>query len=179
MYQSASFNSSVPTTLALLAETIREPQITDREVNQQLETAEYEIGEIWAKPELILPELVNVAAYKDNTLGNPLLCPQERLPYINKSVVEKYRDTFFKPERMVIAFAGVEHDSALKLTEKYFGDMRKNQGPILSGTGLNTSFTDSSSESIPSSSSSSSSSTPSSTYSSPASTPPSSPSQPS
>ncbi len=29
MYQSATFNSAVPTTLGLLAETIREPKITD------------------------------------------------------------------------------------------------------------------------------------------------------
>lgn len=168
MYQSASFNSSVPTTLALLAETIREPLITDQEVQQQLETAAYEIREIWAKPELILPELVNVAAYKNNTLGNPLLCPQERLPFINKAVVEKYRNTFFKPERIVVAFAGVDHDEACKLTEKYFGDM-KVDGPRLSQTGSQTSFQGSPASRYVSSSSSSSAS--SSSYSSPATTP--------
>lgn len=123
MYQAATFNAAVPTTLGLLAETIRDPLITEQEIEQQLETADYEIREIWAKPELILPELVNVAAYKQNTLGNPLLCPQERLQFINKSVVEKYRKTFFNPERMVIAFAGVQHEEALKLGTEYFGDM--------------------------------------------------------
>ena len=141
MYQSASFNSSVSTTLGLLAETIRHPLITDIEVQQQLETAEYEIGEIWSKPELILPELVHMAAYKDNTLGNPLLCPQERLQFIDKRVVEKYRETFFRPERLVVAFAGVDHQSALKLTEKYFGDMQRRDQHLLTGGGLDTSFT--------------------------------------
>ena len=106
MYQSASFNSAVPTTLGLLAETIRDPLITEEEVIQQLATAEYEIGEIWAKPELILPELVHMTAYADNTLGNPLLCPEERLGEINKAVVERYRELFFNPDRMVVAFAG-------------------------------------------------------------------------
>lgn len=127
MYQSATFNSAVPATVALLSETIRDPLITEEEVEQQLETAAYEIGEIWSKPELILPELVHMAAYKDNTLGNPLLCPKDRLPYINKNVVEAYRDTFFRPERMVIAFAGVQHGEALKLAEQYFGDMKKTE----------------------------------------------------
>lgn len=158
MYQSASFNSSVSTTLGLLAETIRSPMITEFEIQQQLETAEYEIRQIWSKPDLILPELVNVAAYKDNTLGNPLLCPQERLPFINKNVVEKYRSAFFHPERIVVAFAGVKHEEALKLTEKYFGDMKSEPGPWLSGTGLCTSFTDSPPTSRSASSSSSSSS---------------------
>lgn len=175
MYQSASFNSSVPTTLGVLAETIRQPLITEEEVQQQLETADYEIGEIWSKPELILPELVHMAAYKDNTLGNPLLCPHERLEYINKSVIEKYRETFFRPERMVVAFAGVGHEEALKLTERYFGDMQKSQGPTLSGVGLETSFTDSATSSSDSSFSSSPTQI-SSSYSSPATTPSSSPS---
>lgn len=173
MYQSASFNSAVPTTLGLLAETIRDPLITDLEVQQQLETAEYEIREIWSKPELILPELVNMAAYKDNTLGNPLLCPQERLAFIDRTVVQKYRNTFFHPERMVVAFAGVGHDEALRLTEQYFGDMQRQQSPSLSQSGPDVSMSDMSSQR--SSSSNSLSSSLSSAYSSPSSTPPSPP----
>lgn len=106
MYQSATFNSAVPSTLALLAETIRDPQITNEEIDQQLETAAYEINEIWSKPDLIIPELLHMAAYKDNTLGHPLLCPQERLSSINKAVIEKYRAQFYKAERTVVAFAG-------------------------------------------------------------------------
>lgn len=124
MYQSATFNSAVPDTVALLAETIRDAKITDEEVERQLETADYEIGEIWSKPELILPELVHMAAYKDNTLGNPLLCPKERLEVIDRRTVEAYRKAFFRPERMVVAFAGVEHVEAVKLAEQYFGDMQ-------------------------------------------------------
>ena len=133
MYQSATFNSAVESTVGLLAETIRDPLITEDEVQQQLETADYEIGEIWSKPELILPELVHMAAYKDNTLGNPLLCPKERLPHINRAVVEAYRKEFYKPDRIVVAFAGVDHNEAVKLTDQYFGDMAKGQGPSLVG----------------------------------------------
>ncbi|KAJ5219461.1 uncharacterized protein N7498_001560 [Penicillium cinerascens] len=136
MYQSASFNSAVPTTLGLLAETIRDPLITEEEVLDQLATAEYEIGEIWAKPELILPGA-----------GNPLLCPEERLGEINKAVVERYREVFFNPDRMVVAFAGVPHAEAVKLTEQYFGDMKSrdipSKGPVLSGSGIDTTLSDS------------------------------------
>ncbi|KAJ5717160.1 Mitochondrial-processing peptidase subunit alpha [Penicillium malachiteum] len=148
MYQSASFNDAVPTTLGILAETIRDPLITEDEVLDQLATAEYEIGEIWAKPELILPELVHMTAYRDNTLGNPLLCPAERLGEINKAVVERYREIFFNPDRMVVAFAGVPHAEAVKLTEQYFGDMKSrdvahSKGPVLSGSGIDTTLSDS------------------------------------
>ncbi|KAL1654283.1 Mitochondrial-processing peptidase subunit alpha [Didymella pomorum] len=140
MYQSATFNSAVESTVGVLAETIRDPLITEDEVQQQLETADYEIGEIWSKPELILPELVHMAAYKDNTLGNPLLCPKERLPHINRDVVEAYRKEFYKPDRIVVAFAGVDHNEAIKLTEQYFGDMAAGQGPSLIGVNDHTSI---------------------------------------
>ncbi|KAI9687714.1 MAG: Mitochondrial-processing peptidase subunit alpha [Bathelium mastoideum] len=142
MYQSATFNSAVPSAVALLAETIRDPLITEEEVQMQLETAEYEIGEIWSKPELILPELVHMAAYKDNTLGNPLLCPKDRLSQIDKSVVDAYRETFYQPERIVVAFAGVNHAEAVKLTEKHFGDMARTKGPVISGVGTETTIQD-------------------------------------
>jgi len=138
MYQSATFNASVPTAISILADTIQNPLITEEEVQQQLETADYEIGEIWSKPELILPELVHIAAYKNNTLGNPLLCPKERLNEITKSAVEAYRSTFYTPERMVVAFAGVRHDEAVKLTEKHFGDMRGGNGSQATQSGSNT-----------------------------------------
>ncbi|AEO69105.1 uncharacterized protein THITE_2119130 [Thermothielavioides terrestris NRRL 8126] len=140
MYQAATFNSAIPTTVGLLAETIRDPKLSDEEIAQQVETAEYEVREIWSKPELILPELVHTAAFKDNTLGNPLLCPQERLGAINKSVIQAYRNAFYKPERMVLAFAGVPHEEAVRLAEKYFGDMKGSSEPTLSRTGSESSL---------------------------------------
>lgn len=159
MYQAATFNNAVPTTVELLAETIRDPRITEDEVAEQIETARYEIREIWSKPELILPELVHTAAFKDNTLGNPLLCPEERLGAIDRSTVMMYRDLFYRPERMVVAFAGVDHSEAVQLAERYFGDMKKGEQSTFSRTGSETSdseLSDSESTASPLSSASSS-----------------------
>ncbi|GKT95747.1 putative mitochondrial-processing peptidase subunit alpha [Colletotrichum tofieldiae] len=156
MYQAATFNGAVPTTIGLLAETIRDPKLTEEEVLEQLGTAEYEIKEIWSKPELILPELVHTAAFKDNTLGNPLLCPEERLGSISRATIQRYRDLFYRPERIVVAFAGVEHAEAVKLAEQYFGDMKgSHQEPTLSRTGSETSIGSQASEPTDASSASS------------------------
>lgn len=144
MYQAATFNGSVEETAALLAETVRDPLVTDDEVAAQIETARYEIAEIWAKPELILPELVHTAAFRDNTLGNPLLCPEERLAHIDKGTVARYRDAFYRPDRIVMAFAGVDHARAVDLANTYFGDM---PASTATPTGSETSGSDSSSAS--------------------------------
>ncbi|KAL2201115.1 peptidase M16 inactive domain-containing protein [Corynascus similis CBS 632.67] len=158
MYQAATFNSAIPTTVGLLAETIRDPKLTDEEIAQQVETADYEVREIWSKPELILPELVHTAAFKDNTLGNPLLCPQERLGAIDRNVIQAYRDAFYRPDRIVVAFAGVPHEEAVKLAEQHFGDMEA-EPASLSRTGSETSLDSIVSESSDASNTSSSSST--------------------
>lgn len=153
MYQAATFNSAVPLATELLAETIRHPRITDEEMGEELATAQYEIEEIWKKPELIIPELVHLAAFKDNTLGNPLLCPAERLPEINKQVVRGYREAFYRPERTVVAFAGVPHQQAVDLATQFFGEMEAR--PPLSRSGSETSLESGSSASSTSSSKSS------------------------
>ncbi|GJN68161.1 mitochondrial processing peptidase alpha subunit [Purpureocillium lilacinum] len=161
MYQAATFNSAVPQTVELLAETIRDAKLTDAEVAEQIETARYEIAEIWGKPELILPELVHTAAFKDNTLGNPLLCPEDRLGAIDKATVTTYRDLFYRPERMVLAFAGVDHGAAVTLAKQFFGDMKASPLPALSRTGSETSMSAASDSEASASTSSSASSSPS------------------
>ncbi|KAG6015364.1 hypothetical protein E4U54_003636, partial [Claviceps lovelessii] len=178
MYQAATFNNAVPQTVGLLAETIRDPSVTEGEVAEQIETARYEIAEIWSKPELILPELVHTAAFKDNTLGNPLLCPEERLAEIGRDTVMQYREKFYQPERMVLAFAGVDHGVAVGLAEQFFGDM-KGSGVSSSASASAGSETSSGEAAQLFNSSSSSSSSSSSTSSSPSSTSsPPSPSSP-
>ncbi|KAI0424273.1 peptidase M16 inactive domain-containing protein [Xylaria sp. FL1042] len=159
MYQAATFNSTVPVATELLADTIRNPCITEEEVYQELDTANYEITEIWKKPELIIPELVHMAAFRDNTLGNPLLCPKERISEINKSTIETYRDIFYRPERTVVAFAGVPHTEAVRLATEFFGDMKATGPPLLSRSGSETSIDSLSSAETDSSAPSSSSST--------------------
>ncbi|KAI1828192.1 putative mitochondrial processing peptidase alpha subunit [Xylaria intraflava] len=139
MYQAATFNSTVPTAVELLADTVQNPRVTEDEVSQELATAEYEITEIWKKPELIIPELVHMAAYKDNTLGNPLLCPMERIPVIDKTVINTYRNIFYRPERTVVAFAGVPHAEAVQLATQFFGDMKGIGQPLSSRSGSETS----------------------------------------
>ncbi|KAK9459663.1 Metalloenzyme, LuxS/M16 peptidase-like protein [Lipomyces oligophaga] len=125
IYQAAVFNRDVAAMFELLAATVRWPQITQTELEIQKETAAYEIGEIWQKPELILPELLHAVAYQDNTLGLPLLVPEERLPSIRVQDIVKYREQFYTPERIVAAFVGVEHEVAVELVTRYFGDMSK------------------------------------------------------
>ncbi|ODQ63178.1 mitochondrial processing protease 53 kDa subunit [Nadsonia fulvescens var. elongata DSM 6958] len=148
IYQAAVFNKDVEQMFALLSETVVCPQITEDEVADQRDTAAYEISEIWQKPELILPEVTHMVAY-EGTLGNPLLCPEERLPMIDASLVREYRAQFYRPEKMVAVFTGVEHSRAVSLAERYLTDSFESPGALASiatSATINTSDSDRSKE---------------------------------
>lgn len=130
MYQASVFNNDVEKMLQLMSDTIRYPKLTDTELNDQKLSTQYEIDEIWLKPESILPELLHTTAYSANTLGSPLICPRELVPSITKYSLNEYRNKFYIPENTVAAFVGVKHDDALKLSDKYFGDWESTHPPV-------------------------------------------------
>lgn len=124
MYQASVFNNDVSKMLKLMSETVINPLITVEEVEEQKNFAAYEIEEIWKKPELILPELFHMVAYSGQTLGSPLLCPPEKLPLINKQLIDKYRTQFYNPENVTVSFIGVEESEARELSEELFGSWK-------------------------------------------------------
>ncbi|KAI8983874.1 Metalloenzyme, LuxS/M16 peptidase-like protein [Pilobolus umbonatus] len=127
MYQSAIFSQDLSRVLSLFSDVICRPSITDAEVEEQRQTAIYEIDEIWSKPEMILPEILHTVAYEGNTLGNPLLCPPENLESMTPALIHDYMKTWYRPERMVIAACGAEHEEVVDLALKYFGDIPKSK----------------------------------------------------
>ncbi|EDO18498.1 hypothetical protein Kpol_1032p95 [Vanderwaltozyma polyspora DSM 70294] len=122
MYQASVFNGDVEKMLDIMCQTIRYPKLTAEELQEQKMTAEYEIDEVWMKPELILPELLHNTAFGGETLGSPLLCPRELVPSISKYNLQDYRNKLYNPDNTVVSFVGVEHEKAMKLAENYFGD---------------------------------------------------------
>ncbi|CAG8738756.1 7562_t:CDS:2, partial [Acaulospora morrowiae] len=125
MYQSAIFPQDLPKVIDIFSNVIRNPLVSPEEVAEQQETALYEIEEIWKKPELIMPELLHTVAFKDNTLGNPILCPEDRLKTMTPQIIKDYISTWFRPERIVVAAAGARHEDVVELVLKHFGDMPK------------------------------------------------------
>lgn len=130
MYQSSMFNQDLPAVLSILADTIQHPLILEEELDAQKEAAAWEISEIWNKPEMILPELLHMVAYKDNTLGNPLLCPMESLQRMSVDNLRSFIKTWYKPERIVVAGAGMPHHTLEEMTRDLFGSTQHDQSVL-------------------------------------------------
>ncbi|KAG6865764.1 hypothetical protein C0991_011961 [Blastosporella zonata] len=130
MYQSTHFNHATPKAMSLISDTVLNPSFLDEEIVAQRDAAYYENREIAAKPDMILPEVLHNVAYNGKGLGNSLLCPPERIEYIDGLTLRNAMKDWYLPERMVIAGAGMHHEELVELTDKYFSSLKS--GPVLS-----------------------------------------------
>lgn len=124
MYQSSHFSNATPLALSLIADTVTSPALLPEELEAQRDAARYEIREVMNKPDMMLPEVLHDIAYGGMGLGNPLLCPLERVDKIDESVTRGFMKQWYRPERMVIAGAGMHHEELVELAEKYFGNIK-------------------------------------------------------
>lgn len=131
MYQSSVFNHDVRTVMDVLSDTIRHPSLDPVELHAQREAAAWEVSEIWNKPDMILPEIMHSVAYTNNTLGHPLLCPLESLDVMTSDSLREFLRQWYRPERIVVAGAGMPHEELVALATEFFGDMRADaQDPV-------------------------------------------------
>ncbi|CAN3354242.1 mitochondrial-processing peptidase subunit alpha [Diutina catenulata] len=129
-YQASVFNHDVDRMVDAIAQTVRVPRVTDSELEETLQTAAYEVSEISNKHETWLPEVLHAAAYHHNTLGNPLYCPPARLGEIDRAEVMDYHHKFYQPYNVVLAMVGVDHQRAVDLAQKEFGDWKATAEPF-------------------------------------------------
>lgn len=129
MYQSSHFPQGTPLAMSLISDTVLNAQFLPEEIDAQREAARYEIREISSKPEMILPEILHEVAYDCKTLGNPLLCPEDRIDVINEEMIRNFMNEWYRPERMVIAGAGVQHEELLEYADKHFGSLKPSPLP--------------------------------------------------
>lgn len=124
IYAVSVINEHLETAVELLGETVLRPQLTDKEVTETANRIFFELQDMSLDPErkVLLGEMIHSAAYGDKTLGLPKVCPEENLGKINPSLLFNYLKNNHKPENMVLAGVGVEHELLVELAKKYFVD---------------------------------------------------------
>lgn len=129
MYQSAHFHKGTPQALSLISDTVLNPAFVEEEIVAQRDATEYEVREVYTKPELYLPEILHRVAYTETGLGNSLLCPDDRIQVIDAQIMQDFMKKWYRPERMVIAGAGMHHQELVELADKFFSSLKSNIAP--------------------------------------------------
>jgi len=123
MYQSSHFAQHTDKAVELLADAALNPTISEEEVEAQRDSSRWEQRELKAKPDLNLPEVLHDLAFGGETLGRPLLAPEDRIDVLDSTTLHQFHRTWYRPDRMVLAAAGVPHDQLVALAEKHFGHL--------------------------------------------------------
>ena len=124
MYQSSHAHKGTPLALSLIADTILNPSFKHDELDVQRDAAAYELREMNSKPDMFLPEVIHSVAYNKRGLGNPMVCPEDRLNTINEGLLRHTIQEWYRPEKMVIAGAGMPHDELVELADKFFSSLK-------------------------------------------------------
>ncbi|XP_027196478.2 uncharacterized protein LOC113790968 [Dermatophagoides pteronyssinus] len=122
IYAASVHSKGLDSVMHLLSEAVLRPKFTDMEMEFARRMIQFELQDLDMRPdpEPILHEMIHSAAYRGNTLGLNRLCSEENINIIQRNDLFDYINLYHRPERMVIAGVGVEHDRLVELAEKFF-----------------------------------------------------------
>lgn len=109
IYAASIDSRAVESVTRLLADVTLRPKLEEEEVSIARRTIQFDLETLGMRPEqeTILMDMIHAAAYRENTLGLPKLCPSKNLELIDRNVILNYLKYHHAPERMVIAGVGV------------------------------------------------------------------------
>uniref|UniRef100_A0A8D8V1Q5 Mitochondrial-processing peptidase subunit alpha n=1 Tax=Cacopsylla melanoneura TaxID=428564 RepID=A0A8D8V1Q5_9HEMI len=124
IYAASAATSGLDTVVKILGDVVLRPKFSEEEMNMARQTIQFELENYQMRPEqeTLLMDMIHAAAYKDNTLGLPKLCPSASISVINNNTLFTYLKNYYQPSKMVLAGVGVEHDKLVEAATKYFVD---------------------------------------------------------
>lgn len=124
VYAASADRRGLESVTRVLAESVLRPKIQTQEVDYARQVVQFELESLNMRPEQepLLMDMIHAAAYRDNTLGLPKLCPPANAPLIDRDVLLSYLRLHHTPSRMVVAGVGVDHDEFVRHVEKFFAN---------------------------------------------------------
>ncbi|CAI9717021.1 mitochondrial-processing peptidase subunit alpha [Octopus vulgaris] len=122
IYAMSAKTASLPSVIDILSEVVLKPRLTQDELEDVRCMINFELEALNMKPEPepLLMEYIHSAAFQNNTLGLPKICPSENVSIINKELLYTYLHNHHSPDRMVLAGVGMDHEALVALAEEYF-----------------------------------------------------------
>ncbi|OQR77964.1 mitochondrial-processing peptidase subunit alpha-like, partial [Tropilaelaps mercedesae] len=122
IYAASADSRGLDSVIDLLSEVTLRPRLTDEELDGARQAIECELRDVDMRPdqETLLMEMIHKAAYNNNTLGLPKLCPAENIAVVDQRMLFSFLRQRYTPHRMVVSGVGVDHDELVEAVNKYF-----------------------------------------------------------
>uniref|UniRef100_A0A671RGE5 Mitochondrial-processing peptidase subunit alpha n=1 Tax=Sinocyclocheilus anshuiensis TaxID=1608454 RepID=A0A671RGE5_9TELE len=121
MYAVSAEVKGLDTVVNLLSDAVLQPRLLDEEIEMTRMAVRFELEDLNMRPdpEPLLTEMIHAAAYRGNTVGLPRFCPPENVEKIDRKLLHKYLQSYYCPQRMVLAGVGIEHEQLVQCARKY------------------------------------------------------------
>ncbi|MBI3988543.1 MAG: insulinase family protein [candidate division NC10 bacterium] len=124
----------LPLAVDLLSDILLHPCLDPQDIEREQKVVLEEIKMVEDTPDDLIHDLFTQTAWGDHPLGRPVLGFKETLLSINREDVLQHIETFYQPDRMIVAAAGDLDDGRLTdLLEDAFKGFRGNAVSINSG----------------------------------------------
>ncbi|KAI3645381.1 hypothetical protein MP228_008309 [Amoeboaphelidium protococcarum] len=126
IYQGTTFAQHIPRLFELYANNVRSPIIDDQVVEDSVAAAEWEVFQQEDRvTEFGLLQLTHQTAFGKNTLGNSQYFDASRMPVGSLADgLRNYVNHFFKPQNIVVAGVGCDHQEIMDLANMHLGDWK-------------------------------------------------------
>ncbi|KAK6112005.1 Peptidase M16 inactive domain family protein [Brugia pahangi] len=112
--------------IRLIADSVQRPIINSNDIEDARLIIDFENKDMNSKLECepLLTDWIHAAAYNSNTLGFSRYCPEENIMNINQEHIYTFMKQYYKPNRIVVAGVGVDHDALVSLSRELFDDSK-------------------------------------------------------
>ncbi|VBB33840.1 unnamed protein product [Acanthocheilonema viteae] len=126
IYASSCQINGFPDIIRLIADSVQRPIINSSDIEDVRLIIDFENKDMHSKPECepLLTDWIHATAYKNNTLGFTKYCPEESIMNINQNHIYTFMKQYYKPNRIVVAGIGVDHDALVSLSRELFDDSK-------------------------------------------------------
>lgn len=123
-YYARVLAEDAPRALELLADILRNPTMSDEDLEVERGVILQEIGQSNDTPDDIVFDWAQARAFPDQPIGRPILGPAENVARFDQSALRHFMTSRYAPEQTVIAAAGaISHGDLVKMAERLFGDL--------------------------------------------------------
>ncbi|ELR25072.1 peptidase M16 inactive domain containing protein, partial [Acanthamoeba castellanii str. Neff] len=128
VYTAEVVRGDVEEVVEVLADSVTNPLLLEEDLQEQKIAVGRELEDMVHDPPSWLPEILHELAYGPEGLGLSHLCPPSNLEHIGREQLHNFVKTYYVGPRVVVAAAGVEHDSFVKLCAKHFDSLPAAEG---------------------------------------------------
>ncbi|MEO1328103.1 MAG: pitrilysin family protein [Pseudomonadota bacterium] len=123
-YYARVLAEDAPRALEILADILRNPTMSDEDLEVERGVILQEIGQSNDTPDDVVFDWAQEQAFPDQPIGRPILGPAENVKRFDQGALRGFMERLYAPERTVIAAAGaVRHEEMVAMAERLFGDL--------------------------------------------------------